>query len=495
MHRAFNVAAITLCTLTLLSTLCLYLYPIVLGCSFPRTSTNTPAPFRLLVLGDPQLEGDSSLPDTQDGLFINIHTLYNDPERPRASTRDLLFAAQADLNNLLSLDIPLYLRLLRKKLDLLGNDYYLAHIYRTLHTFLNPTHVAVLGDLIGSQWVSDQEFDRRGRRCWERVFRHGRRVEDEITHGHWRSTLGEDKRWERRIINVAGNHDIGYAGDMTEERLVRFERTYGKANWGTTFTLPASDAAGGEEPELRLVILNTLNLDAPTLSPSLQGETYDFINEVIGSSAPVEDTTAATILLTHLPLHKESGICVDDPMIAYYGPDHGAGVREQNHLSYDSSKIILENIYGKSADWEAPAKGIGRGGVVLTGHDHEGCDVYHHIPHVEEGEERRWRAERWNGTQEHAYRQMGVPGLREVTVRSMMGEFGGNAGLLSGWFEEAEKKWRFEYRSCALGVQHWWWAVHVLDIVTVGVVVSLAALHARARWRSRLLDTVKEKTH
>lgn len=35
--------------------------------------------------------------------------------------------------------------------------------------------------------------------------------------------IGRDRSWETNIINIAGNHDIGYAKDITEEILHRFE--------------------------------------------------------------------------------------------------------------------------------------------------------------------------------------------------------------------------------------------------------------------------------
>lgn len=62
---------------------------------------------------------------------------------------------------------------LRTKLDLWGNDHYLSHIYNVLAPNLAPTHVAVMGDLISSQWISDDEFYERGVRFSERIFRQG----------------------------------------------------------------------------------------------------------------------------------------------------------------------------------------------------------------------------------------------------------------------------------------------------------------------------------
>jgi hypothetical protein len=65
--------------------------------------------------------------------------------------------------------------------------------------------------------------------------------------------------------------------------------------------------------------------------------------------------------------------------------------------------------------------------------------------------------------------QPGVPGLREVTVRSMMGDFAGNASLLSLWFDEETWDWKFEFVNCGLGKQHIWWVIHILDFVMLGV--------------------------
>jgi hypothetical protein len=63
----------------------------------------------------------------------------------------------------------------------------------------------------------------------------------------------------------------------------------------------------------------------------------------------------------------------------------------------------------------------------------------------------------------------------------MMGDFGGNAGLLSAWFDEQAWEWRFEYATCPLGRQHLWWFVHIMDLL---VVVSLAAYPLVSLWES-----------
>lgn len=461
--------------LSVFSTTYLYFYPTFQHCGFPLQSNLTrPAPFRLLALGDPQLEGDSSLPDPDAALFPSLAQLWHDLVASDSVSQRVL-AARYCLGELFQSDIPRIFQSYQKRLDLLGNDYYLAHIYQTLYRELDPTHVTVLGDLLGSQWVSDEEFENRGWRFWKRVFKDGLRVDDGVATGIHVGTLGQDDSWKRRVINVAGNHDVGYAGDLTVERVQRFEKIFGRANWETRFVLPSEGADHDISalPGLRIVVLNSLNLDTPAIDQELQGEAYKFINGIITASRPVEDQTSATILLTHVPLHKAEGVCVDGPWFDFYSEDEGGGLKEQNHLSYNAGKGILEGIYGMSGNPAAPHGGLGRNGIILTGHDHEGCDVYHHLPADPDPASRRWTAEKWNHSRQ--YRDEAIPGIREITVRSMMGEFGGNAGLLSAWFNEDMQRWQFEYSTCSLGVQHIWWAIHVLDMVTIGI-VSLTAV-------------------
>ena len=498
----------------LISTVILYLYPIFLKCDFPApsepqrvngASSRSPStwdteylvPFRLLVFGDPQLEGDTSLPSPDDPYFPSLDRLRL---LHRGSAFDeitqILRAAATDF---VYDDIPLLLYTLRKRIDLPANDFYLAHIYRTLHWWLAPTHVAVVGDLLGSQWISDEEFERRSDRFWNRVFRHGKRLEDELTSpgSANEQMMGQDEIWSRRVLNAVGNHDVGYAGDLTPERLERFEKAFGKANWDIKFRLPSprDNITEGDSPTLQIVNLNSMNLDGPARSPELQQQTYDFINNhlLADSLEPLSQSHSQngksfTILLTHLPLYKPDGICVDGPYFTYH-PD--ATIREQNHLSRHASRPILEGIFGMSGNQYASGSGLGRPGVVLTGHDHEGCDVYHYVPEDVERDGNEWHAAAWNSndarsalrhrrgklikerpSQRSEDVESHVPGIREITLRSMMGMYSGSAGLLSAWFDWQAEEWHFEFTTCAMGSHVWWWVVHILDLVTAGVLLA-----------------------
>lgn len=488
------------------------------------------APFRLLALGDPQLEGDTSIPNAYlESSFPHLHDFYarlvsRSDEYPtfHASTKQ----AFHDLVDFYFDDIPNTLESIRKRIDLFGNDFYLAHIYRTLRWWTVPTHVSVLGDLVGSQWISDDEFERRGWRYWNRAFKDGLRVPDDVAV--WPAavyevagTLGTslyNETWQRRILNVAGNHDIGYAGDLTVERLERFERVYGKANYEVRFELPPgvltpegastirnetadannnnNDNESGQHerehegdrliPELRIVVLNDMNLDTPVVTTELQDQTYQFINDIINTASAVEYKGHFTVVLTHVPLYKPEGVCVDAPYFSFH--DEDGTLKEQNQLSSDASKGFVEGIFGLSGDITAPGNGQGRKGVILNGHDHEGCDTYHFINQSDTSDERSWQARTWrNATtgDETIVGQASLPGVREITVRSMMGGYGGNAGLLSAWFDEDIWEWRFEYAECALGTQYVWWTVHILDLITIvaGCVHTILRLLPKANKR------------
>jgi hypothetical protein len=502
-------ALFVLIPLSLTLTGYLYLYPVFHLCAFPSPEHDASAsylytlrqhtfpthdaqkiaPFRLLALGDPQLEGDSSIPDAEAVTFPNLAKFWKDALLLNGTNHSPLQRLRHSLHDLIDFyldDIPKSLQVYRKRLDHIGNDYYLGHIYRTMHWWTDPTHVTVLGDLVGSQWIDDAEFESRGWRFWNRVFRHGQRVSEDVASQpaeDFQDTrrLGDDaKAWKQRVINVAGNHDIGYAGDLSPERMARFLKVFGNPNYELRFQLPinstklAAEDGQNPVPELRIVVINDMNLDTPASSTELQAETYDFLNAVITSSKDVTRPAHFTLVLTHIPMHKEAGVCVDAPFFDFFDGHFENGVKEQNHLSDNASKGFLEGIFGMSGNEHVAGYGFGRDGLILTGHDHEGCDIYHYVNQSSEGE-RLWEAKRWkDAASTGLITQAGIPGIREITVRSMMGAFGGNAGLLSLWFDEESWDWRFEFANCELGAQHIWWIVHILDLITVGVAAACA---------------------
>jgi hypothetical protein len=473
-----------------LAYLYLNFYPALNDCAFPpaqktrtrcsgSTCKNTTvnaglAPFRLLALADPQLEGDTSLPAGWDntGLSDGLGKLWG-------------HALTGDLEGL-GRDGQVILQGYRKKLDLWGTDWYLAHIYKQARWWASPTHTVVLGDLLGSQWIGDEEFEDRAERFWDRVFGTAERVPDAVMEPeHKVEVLGVNARdWRRRVIAVAGNHDVGYAGDLNEGRVERFERAFGRVNWEVRFRLPnatldpTNTLAGQKvldyydgpapQPEIRLVVLNSMNLDEPAQSAALREQSLDFLSETVCNPDRFHIEHSATVLLTHIPLYKPSGICVDGPFFSYFS---NGGVREQNHLSEDLSKRLVGCLKRTQSS------------IVLNGHDHEGCDSFHYRDPPSTNNDNGNDATDYSTAIPRTIHYRDFPSLsaeqkaesvREITVRSMMGSYGGHAGFLSGWFNVEEGEWQFEYASCGFGVQHIWWVCNVLIYLLAGLGVASA---------------------
>ncbi|KMU80180.1 hypothetical protein CISG_08288 [Coccidioides immitis RMSCC 3703] len=463
-----------------------------------------PAPFRLLVLADPQIEGDSSLPGPNDGFTNHLERHWTRVVSASTwSERGATLSKAA--KDIVVVDIPRSLDAARKRLDLFGNDYYLAHIYRTLSWWTRPTHVTVLGDLIGSQWVSDTEFGLRTRRYWNRVFKGGVRVDDEITitgsdgYGAGDERIerlpdprsGKETIWSSRIISIAGNHDVGYAGDISEKRIERFEREFGRHNWDMRFEylLPAMNDSSAKNarptPSLHLIVLDSLLLDTPALRQSLQDKTYTFLND--RTEAP-----SLSFSLIYPSIKKQASapmlhILTFSPMTMSASRRRAASKRRLRSRPYQrqsESRGILQGIFGMSGDAQAAPRRQREKRVDLDWNpDPTGCDVVHFVNHTSGDTENSssdveagwsWDAQRYTPELISDHLSPSTPSVREVTLRSMMGEFGGNAGLLSLWFDAdpSVMEWKYDIITCQLGVQHIWWIVHIAAVITLGMLMA-----------------------
>lgn len=132
-----------------------------------------------------------------------------------------------------------------------------------------------------------------------------------------------------------------------------------------------------------------------------------------------------------------------------------------------------------SGNPDAPRGRFSRNGIILIGHDHEGYYVYHHFPEADDksNEARIWKAKRWDASIGRVLRSYKtVLGIREITLQSTMGEFRGSAALLSAKFDYDTGEWMTEASSCVLGKRHIWWVVHLLDIITLGSVLTVGLL-------------------
>lgn len=85
------------------------------------------------------------------------------------------------------------------------------------------------------------------------------------------------------MINITGNHDIGYGYDISQDRIERWEQVFGKSNFISSVDIPTTAVVGSENDtdsrrtqssngsdthrssrRLHLVVLNTMLLDGPS---------------------------------------------------------------------------------------------------------------------------------------------------------------------------------------------------------------------------------------
>ncbi|CAI2188827.1 459_t:CDS:2, partial [Funneliformis geosporum] len=362
----------------------------------------------------------------------------------------------------------------RGEIDLLANDIYLRHVYTSfvspysLFTY-KPTHTIVLGDLFSSQWIRDGEFNNRVER--------------------YKWIFGDPKgEYNHKFINLTGNHDIGYNWDIDQYKVNRWKREFGQMNFKDW--IPSSF----EKKKHRMSVINSMNVDGPALDENLRSETWSLLNN-LKNEKEQDNYQTPLIFLTHIPLYKHEGICVDGPMTKY--DQTGRFITEQNHLSQNSSEFILTKLRPK---------------FIFAGHDHEGCDVTH-IVRINKNEEysinhyrtRDFEKEKYQIISKDDYYEDGklkenVWIVREVTVRSVMGAYGGNAGLFEInrlTSEDGSEEFEYNYSSCPFVINHVPWILFITDIIVLSgwtirfILSSLTALPNRLK--NLLLFQEKQK--
>lgn len=408
-----------------------------------------------------------NFPSLRDEASVESDSLYDDSK----NIKDIHMLAFGDPQINGNWPLTKYI----KRLDNYGNDYYLGHIYNTMKTRLDPSHVIVMGDLFSSQWIHDSEFYNRTNRFAERLFNRPIEykrnvVETFLNHQDydWIKWMNDEKemdpvvRFNSRVykdvydwfyedkktpnfqnplfINLTGNHDIGYSGDATWQHMARFHHLFGQNNYLINYNK-------GTPEEWRIIVLDSLTLEGPALEADFVNFTWSFLKGIEEKENP--SFKGSTILLTHIPFYKEAGLCADGPEHRYYinnerEPYKNGLLRSQNHLAYNVSQKVLDIVFPNS-DKE---------GIILTGHDHVGCDSWYNSV---DGE---WKAEKEKKNSEKE-------SIREIVVRSMMGDFDGTTGILTGHFNSEDSKWGFEFSYCKFAVQHWWWASKVATLICI----------------------------
>lgn len=348
----------------------LLFYPIFCGCvSIGHYFWDTSA-YRLLIFADPQIEGDDK---------IRAYGMSG-------------------------------------RLDLWGNDRYLSFIREGMQRVLRkPYEVALLGDLMSSQWIGDEEFHRRADRLVNQIF----------------SGLND-------MFIAIGNHDVGYSGDVAQNRIVRWKERFGKFNRVETRRIKGSSRK--KDKILRIVLFDSLNLDGP--DNYLRKEAIATLDRL--QKLEKEEAADLTIALTHVPLYKPEKFCVDGPMFTYF---EDGSIREQNQLSQETSIQVLESLPMRT--------------ILLNGHDHYGCTTYH----VRASDE-------FFPLKKVGKLDAGDYAIPEYTIRSMMGFYGGNSAVLRLY--QSNNGLDYELTKCRFADTAVWWILEIYSLLAVGAAVALS---------------------
>ncbi|KAF9982567.1 hypothetical protein BGZ65_002722 [Modicella reniformis] len=221
-------------------------------------------------------------------------------------------------------------------------------------------------------------------------------------------------------------------------------------------------------------------LDGPASDENLRNQTWQFMQDAV--SIKTQHPQDKIVLLTHIPFHKEKGLCVDEPETRLHWDNT---IIEQTMLSPNTTQWILDHL---NPDF------------VLNGHDHFGCDV----THVKDWNgEQRQQQQQQNDTQNEESSRVAIwkvypttklpfqstgtrpkqNMVREITQRSMMAEFGGYAGLLEARVIQSDLKFaheqdsfelEFHYSACGFYIDLLVWIVVVTDAIVTGAWVLVA---------------------
>lgn len=193
--------------------------------------------------------------------------------------------------------------------------------------------------------------------------------------------------------------------------------------------------------------MDSLTLEGPALQEEFVNYTWSFLENLRDKENP--NFKGSTILLTHVPMYKIEGLCRDGPEHRYYEnyekePYKNGKLRSHNHLAYDTTQRVMDIVF--------PNKD--KNGMIFTGHDHEGCDDWYNYINGE------WVASKDKISKERE-------SVREIVVRSMMGEYNGETGILTGHFNQEQDTWDFNFSYCTFAIQHWWWASKVAILIAI----------------------------
>ncbi|KAG0343690.1 hypothetical protein BG004_005072, partial [Podila humilis] len=218
--RTLTVILLTATLAAVVSTLALLNYARI-SCHWKWPSQDSFV--RMVVMADPQMEGDAKI--KRLGKRAHVDLAFNDAYMHHIY-RSMMSPTWSPLYSFWSLISPTLdsVRLPRHDTNSIEEN----SVSSWFRPPTIPTQVVILGDLFSSQWIDNAEFDVRLKR-YQTIFT------DPLETMSFTFPFVQfaDGTKMPEMINITGNHDIGYGYDISQERIVRWEEAFGKSNFVT----------------------------------------------------------------------------------------------------------------------------------------------------------------------------------------------------------------------------------------------------------------------
>lgn len=228
--------------------------------------------------------------------------------------------------------------------DKLRREWQMERAYQSALWLMQPDIVFILGDLFDEgKWSNSKAWDYDVSR-FQSMFRHPPQTE---------------------LIVVVGNHDVGFHYEMTEHKLKRFERVFNITSEkvvtrkGINFVLVNSVALEGDGCVICRAEEDRIFKVSRQLNCSRKKTQSDFEKKcgrlhLLPPSAP--------ILLQHYPLYRASDSQCTGEDSASPEEKQVLFIEKYDVLSQDASKKLLQLLQPR---------------LILSGHTHSACTVFH----------------------------------------------------------------------------------------------------------------------
>ncbi|CUM47526.1 uncharacterized protein AC631_05785 [Debaryomyces fabryi] len=208
-------------------------------------------------------------------------------------------------------------------------DVYIHKNYNSIMNNLKPDYVFFLGDYLDNGRSSTDEYFYNQLERFNKIF-----LRNDYTIN------------ENFFVNVAGNHDIGWADGVKLKAKARFMETFGNPNAIVNIN------------DVDFVTLDSISLSSSV--NNIRKESRQFLDENFADADSKRDKPR--VLLTHVPLYRDVEVNKCGPLRENPVFHLGGGYQYKLALDQDISLEILKRI---------------KPNIIFSGDDHDYCDINH----------------------------------------------------------------------------------------------------------------------